>query len=153
VALKIQNAGVANRSFCAKSYQRRETIEIQRKIFLSVLTQPTATALAYMSDIHHLHLVETCGTLTDRDSLSLVQSGNSAPVSGIYRLKHLDSEHEVVLLRGQILPQCQCCEQPLMFTLVRSAPHVSEDEDLSPSAKPSSRAQASKEKDEGRRIG
>ena len=106
-----------------------------------------------MSDLHHLDLVEACGTLTDRDSLCLVQSGNSAPVSGIYRVKHLGAEHDAVLLRGQTVPQCQCCEQPLMFSLVRSAPHVSEDEDLSPSAKPSRRAQASKEKDEGRRIG
>ena len=106
-----------------------------------------------MSDLHDLHLVEARGTLTARDSVCLVKSGNSAPLSGIYRVKHLDTEHEAVLLRGQIVPQCQCCEQPLNFWLVRSAPHVSEDEDLSPSAKPSGRAQASNGKDEGRRIG
>jgi hypothetical protein len=35
-----------------------------------------------------------------------------------------------VLLRGQVVPQCKCCEHALMFWLVRGAPHSSEDADL-----------------------
>src|SRR5437762_10723650 len=98
------------RHFAPKSCQAQKHNDFGVSFSYLHSAKPTGRAWGYMSDLHDLRLVEARGTLKPRDSLCLVKSGNSAPLSGIYRVKHLDSEHEAVLLRGQIVPQCQCCE-------------------------------------------
>ncbi|HEV2992719.1 MAG TPA: hypothetical protein VG759_30075 [Candidatus Angelobacter sp.] len=59
-------------------------------------------------------------------------SGETANVSGIYRLEH--SKHpvarELVLLKGSTLPSCPACSEPITFILVKQADQIADDPDF-----------------------
>ena len=61
-------------------------------------------------------------------------SGETALVSGIYMAEHpaIHGKHasEVVIIKGERLPSCSRCGEPLEFHLIQSAVHISEDEDF-----------------------
>lgn len=62
----------------------------------------------------------------------LFVSGQLALRSGIYRAEHAGGEcvFEAVMVRGSRLPVCSECRQPLIYSLQRCVPHLSEDEDF-----------------------
>lgn len=66
-------------------------------------------------------------------SRGLFVSGEMVMESGIYRVEHAggNSFTEAVLIRGSRLPLCAECQEPLLFWLTRTVPHLSEDEDFS----------------------
>jgi hypothetical protein len=62
------------------------------------------------------------------------KSGEFAPVSGIYLVKHAGDGPigaEILIIRGGSLPRCSDCQMPLLFSLVREAPYIGDDVDFS----------------------
>lgn len=59
--------------------------------------------------------------------------GIFAPASGLYEVSHADGRvEERVYLRGDLLPECECCGDKVRFRLTQPAPYVFEDEDFRP---------------------
>ncbi|MFI4976013.1 MAG: hypothetical protein ACHP84_15845 [Caulobacterales bacterium] len=57
--------------------------------------------------------------------------GETVPVSGLYRVKHFQvhaTEHEVTCVRGERFAACSGCGDYPRFTLVKPAPHLTENE-------------------------
>jgi hypothetical protein len=59
-------------------------------------------------------------------------SGQTVPVTGIYRVQHVEHRgpHEVVAVQGERFPGCRECRDQVTFTLVRPASYMTEDMDL-----------------------
>lgn len=56
-----------------------------------------------------------------------------APASGMYQLLHADGRtEERIYLRGDLLPECECCGDKVRFKLLHPAPYVFEDQDFRP---------------------
>ena len=61
-------------------------------------------------------------------------SGETANLSGIYRLEHSNSKHpvpkELVILKGSKFPSCPACSEPITFRLSKQADEITEDPDF-----------------------
>jgi hypothetical protein len=53
-------------------------------------------------------------------------TGCIAPETGIYRVVHAGHRlpHEVIILRGQVLPKCSKCSGSVLFELAHAAPDL-----------------------------
>ncbi|MCI0349780.1 MAG: hypothetical protein L0Z53_10175 [Acidobacteriales bacterium] len=61
----------------------------------------------------------------------LYRPAERVPETGIYETLHPKGETStVVLVREQQFPACADCGTQVRFRLVRTAPHISEDEDF-----------------------
>ncbi len=62
-------------------------------------------------------------------------SGETAMVSGIYRVKHSHdpfvTRKDLLINKGAELPACAICGRPVQFRLVKKVDHISEDPDFS----------------------
>jgi hypothetical protein len=69
-----------------------------------------------------------------RENLSL--SGEKVAAAGVYEVNHSSKHrkpHEVVLLAGQVFPECEQCREQrhrVSFRLVREAPYLFDDPDF-----------------------
>jgi len=56
----------------------------------------------------------------------------AVPESGIYGVLHADAEatNDIMLVRGDLFPECRHCGQQVRYRLVRSAPYIFEDRDF-----------------------
>ncbi len=61
------------------------------------------------------------------------RSGQLAPASGIYLVKHARDgpTREEIFISGTRLPTCSDCELPLLFSLIREVPYIGDDADFS----------------------
>lgn len=59
-------------------------------------------------------------------------SGETAKLSGIYRLEHPKHQiaKELVILKGSKFPSCPACSEPIAFTLIRQADEIADDPDF-----------------------
>jgi hypothetical protein len=61
------------------------------------------------------------------------RAGDTVRQSGIYEVIH-DREHrlahEVVMISGELFPDCDTCKDKVRFRLVRTAPYIFQDEDF-----------------------
>ena len=61
------------------------------------------------------------------------RAGDSVRQSGIYEVMH-DRDHreahEVVMISGEYVPDCETCKEKVRFRLVRTAPYIFQDEDF-----------------------
>jgi hypothetical protein len=60
--------------------------------------------------------------------------GELAPITGIYRVTHGSRHrpaHDVVIIRGELLPACRTCFTNLTFEVVNAISHVTHDWDFS----------------------
>lgn len=59
--------------------------------------------------------------------------GDTVRQSGIYEVMH-DGEHrathDVVMISGDMFPNCETCDQNVRFRLVRTAPYIFQDQDF-----------------------
>lgn len=58
--------------------------------------------------------------------------GETAPVSGTYRVVHLGhrGDHRVLIIRGDEFPGCRRCQQAVRFELVEGIDYAAHDWDL-----------------------
>jgi hypothetical protein len=60
-------------------------------------------------------------------------AGDTVRQSGIYEVIH-DRDHreahEVVMISGELFPDCETCKEKVHFRLVRTAPYIFQDEDF-----------------------
>jgi hypothetical protein len=85
--------------------------------------------------MEHWHMIfEQPDQRTSDPVVGLLVSGEIVLKSGIYRVEHAAGEQtaEAILLRGSRLPVCEECKEPLVFSLIKTVPHLSEDEDFAP---------------------
>lgn len=64
---------------------------------------------------------------------SIHEAGALAPVSGIYRVTHLNGHrkpHLAVIIRGEELPPCRTCKTHVRFEVMQMASHVTHDWDF-----------------------
>ncbi len=60
------------------------------------------------------------------------ESGELVEQSGIYAVCHSDGRrHTLVLLRGSLFPDCDCCGPEARYRLLRGAPYIFDDPDFS----------------------
>lgn len=60
------------------------------------------------------------------------EPGDLVELSGIYAICHADGTRvSVVLIRGNVFPQCDCCGDEVRYRLARSAPYIFDDSDFS----------------------
>ena len=61
----------------------------------------------------------------DRGATSL-KTGDIVPETGIYLVVHASHRlpHEVVILSGERFPRCSKCSEPVLFSLLHSAPDL-----------------------------
>jgi hypothetical protein len=59
-----------------------------------------------------------------------VESGDVAPVSGLYRVEHSDCVELVWVRSGHRLPLCPACGSEAVFILQENLRHISEDPDF-----------------------
>jgi hypothetical protein len=68
------------------------------------------------------------------DDSCIHNSGETALISGIYQAGHpvINGKHggEVVIIKGNQFPKCSRCGEPMEFSLLQGAIHISEDEDF-----------------------
>ena len=67
------------------------------------------------------------------DHSSYFAPGAIIPESGIYEIIHDDEHraaHESVLVKGDVFPSCDICQEGVRFRVVRTAPYIFEDEDF-----------------------
>lgn len=61
------------------------------------------------------------------------RAGDTVRQSGIYEVLH-DRDHrevhEVVMISGELFPDCETCKDKVRFRLVRTAPYIFQDEDF-----------------------
>ena len=60
--------------------------------------------------------------------------GDLAPITGIYLVIHNSlhrDPHEVVVIRGELLPACRTCKVDMHFEIVRPLSHITHDWDFS----------------------
>lgn len=72
-------------------------------------------------------------TAAVRQSTEQYLPGQSAPVSGLYRVRHGRSHrqgHDVVVISGDEFPGCRECRGDVRFTLVQQAAYITHDFDL-----------------------
>ena len=67
---------------------------------------------------------------------SFFHPGDPVPATGIYEIIHAENREtqEVVLMSGDRLPACEACGYEVRFRLLRTAPHIFNDEDFAPAA-------------------
>jgi hypothetical protein len=61
------------------------------------------------------------------------RSGDVVRQSGIYEVIHDRGHretHEVVMISGEPFPDCETCQQKVLFRLIRTAPYIFQDEDF-----------------------
>jgi hypothetical protein len=60
------------------------------------------------------------------------RAGESAPVSGIYRVTHIAhrAPHEVILIAAEEFPPCRTCRNEVSFEVLRPVSHAMHDWDL-----------------------
>ena len=59
--------------------------------------------------------------------------GQTAPVSGLYRVTHLTGHrppHLAVVIRGEELPACRLCRGAVEYSVHRHASHITHDADF-----------------------
>lgn len=69
-----------------------------------------------------------------RKSQKKFRPGELAPITGIYLVNHGSRHrepHEVVIIRGEILPACRSCKLNTQFDIVKVISHVTHDWDFS----------------------
>jgi PilZ domain len=69
-----------------------------------------------------------------RKSQRKFRPGELAPITGIYLVYHGSRHrdpHEVVIIRGELLPACRTCKQNTSFDIVKVISHVTHDWDFS----------------------
>jgi hypothetical protein len=69
-----------------------------------------------------------------RKSQKKFRPGELAPITGIYLVNHglrHREPHEVVIIRGEILPACRTCKLNTQFEIVKVISHVTHDWDFS----------------------
>ncbi len=58
-------------------------------------------------------------------------SGETVEKSGIYTICHCDGRRDIlVLLRGSLFPDCDCCGPEVRYGLLRGAPYIFDDPDF-----------------------
>lgn len=60
--------------------------------------------------------------------------GDLAPITGIYLVSHGSrhrDRHEVVIIRGELLPTCRTCKLNIAYEVVRPVSHITHDWDFS----------------------
>lgn len=69
-----------------------------------------------------------------RKSQKKFRPGELAPITGIYLVNHglrHREPHEVVIIRGEILPACRSCKLNMQFEIMKTISHVTHDWDFS----------------------
>ena len=68
----------------------------------------------------------------EKPGQTMLHSGASVPVSGVWRLNHDDCEAlgELWLGKGSFFPHCSFCGRPASFVLIEEVGHISEDPDF-----------------------
>lgn len=69
-----------------------------------------------------------------RKSQKKFRPGELAPITGVYLVNHglrHREPHEVVIIRGEILPACRSCKQNTQFEIMKVISHVTHDWDFS----------------------
>ena len=63
----------------------------------------------------------------------IYHSGDMASISGIYEVQHTKAclPEQVIVLEGQVFPNCPQCGGNVSFRLKTAAPHIRSDKDFS----------------------
>ncbi len=61
------------------------------------------------------------------------RAGETVRQSGIYEVIHDRNHreaHDVVMISGELFPDCETCKDKVRFRLIRTAPYIFQDEDF-----------------------